>query len=208
MKKLLGTATVLAAILATSSVSAATLFYDSFNRANSNNPGNGWTQLEDDNNDVGVFGNALRLRDFLPGNPDAAAASKTIDATGYTNIQVEFRWKGFSNVETGDDFYLSWAESPAPAMSNEGAWNEVFNGNTGGGTWLTNLISISPGADNSIFNLMFWSDVSSSSEGYKVDWVRVTGDAITPVPLPAALPLLAGGIGLLGFAGWRRRKTG
>lgn len=30
---------------------------------------------------------------------------------------------------------------------------------------------------------------------------------ITPVPVPAALPLLAGGIAALGFVGWRRRKT-
>lgn len=29
-----------------------------------------------------------------------------------------------------------------------------------------------------------------------------------PVPVPAALPLLAGGLGILGFAGWRRRNGG
>lgn len=29
---------------------------------------------------------------------------------------------------------------------------------------------------------------------------------ITPVPLPAALPLLAGGLGILGFLGWRRKQ--
>ena len=30
---------------------------------------------------------------------------------------------------------------------------------------------------------------------------------LTAVPLPAALPLLAGGLGLLGFFGWRRKRT-
>ncbi|MEQ8901150.1 MAG: hypothetical protein RID11_13955 [Roseovarius sp.] len=30
--------------------------------------------------------------------------------------------------------------------------------------------------------------------------------SIVPVPLPAALPLMAGGIGLLGLMGWRRRR--
>lgn len=30
---------------------------------------------------------------------------------------------------------------------------------------------------------------------------------VTPVPVPAALPLLAGGLGLLGFMGWRRRQN-
>jgi len=35
------------------------------------------------------------------------------------------------------------------------------------------------------------------------DWIRV----ITAVPLPAALPLYGAGVALLGFMGWRRRKS-
>lgn len=31
--------------------------------------------------------------------------------------------------------------------------------------------------------------------------------AVTPVPLPAALPLFLGGIGLMGLFGWRRRRV-
>jgi hypothetical protein len=29
---------------------------------------------------------------------------------------------------------------------------------------------------------------------------------VAPVPVPAALPLLLGGIAALGFGGWRRRR--
>ncbi|MBG6202642.1 hypothetical protein IWQ48_003789 [Labrenzia sp. EL_13] len=32
-------------------------------------------------------------------------------------------------------------------------------------------------------------------------------DLVTPVPLPAALPFLAGGIGFLGLMGWRRKRA-
>lgn len=32
------------------------------------------------------------------------------------------------------------------------------------------------------------------------------GDGTTPVPVPAALPLMASGIGALGVTGWRRRR--
>ena len=35
---------------------------------------------------------------------------------------------------------------------------------------------------------------------------NVVGDP-SPVPVPAALPLLAGGLGLLAFFGWRRKRT-
>ena len=31
-------------------------------------------------------------------------------------------------------------------------------------------------------------------------------EAVAPVPLPAAFPLLAGGLGLLGLLGWRRKR--
>ncbi len=36
--------------------------------------------------------------------------------------------------------------------------------------------------------------------------LNTTGVGISPVPLPAAFPLLAGALSLLGFFGWRRKR--
>lgn len=42
----------------------------------------------------------------------------------------------------------------------------------------------------------------------QVRYAGITQDVVpTTVPLPAALPLLAGGLGILGLAGWRRRNS-
>ena len=74
------------------SASAMTIFSDDFNRANSNNVGNGWSEIEDDNNDVAIVNNTLRLRDsrFLA-SPDAAV-TRSIDTSGFTSIFVDFDW--------------------------------------------------------------------------------------------------------------------
>lgn len=55
---------------------------------------------------------------------------------------------------------------------------------------------------------------ASSSALAASDWLSLEFDSmefelrtsLAPIPLPAALPLLAGGIGLLGLMGWRRRR--
>jgi hypothetical protein len=36
--------------------------------------------------------------------------------------------------------------------------------------------------------------------------VPISGMGVSPIPLPAALPLFAGGIGGLGLLGWRRKR--
>lgn len=44
------------------------------------------------------------------------------------------------------------------------------------------------------------------SENTSSAGVAMQTTGITPVPLPAALPLLAGGLGLLGLLGWRAKR--
>ncbi len=193
-----------ALMLMAGTVSAATIFEDDFNRSNNNTVGNGWSELEDDSNDVSINDNRLLLRDTLFGEPDAAASSVVIDASGYENISVEFRWRSLSANENSDDLYLSWALDPAPAITDQNAWTQVFNGNSGGTSYFTENVALT-GAENSEFNLMLWTDVSWSNEGYLIDYIKVTGDAVSAVPLPAGLPLLLGGLGSFGLM--RRKRA-
>ena len=52
---------------------------------------------------------------------------------------------------------------------------------------------------------VFKTRLYDPSEWY-VDDVSVTGAAPSAVPLPAALPLFASGLGALGLLGWRRKR--
>lgn len=65
------------------------------------------------------------------------------------------------------------------------------------------------------YNLAVWGYVGGGGLLYQQDNVFHTGtsagfilngDSVGTVPVPAALPLFASGLGLLGFAGWRRKR--
>lgn len=190
-----------------SDVSAAVIFQDDFTRTAQieRTVGNGWNELERSSNDVSVLNNRLLLRDVLDGDgPDAAASSLVIDATGYENINVSFRWKSLRDNTISEDLFLSWALDPAPAMTDTDAWTHAFQGSAvGPGFHITNALL--DGAEDSTFNVMLWSLVAGKDQGYLIDYVTVTGDEISPVPLPAGLPLLLGGLAALGLAR-RKRK--
>ncbi len=50
-----------------------------------------------------------------------------------------------------------------------------------------------------------WNDTPVGGDGFKAYLVEYN-QPVTPVPVPAALPLFAGGLGLLGVMGWRRKR--
>lgn len=62
-----------------------------------------------------------------------------------------------------------------------------------------------------LFGVSNWADIAFDSglafSGLTVDGVPIEGeDDIAVIPLPAALPLFATGLGALGLLGWRRKK--
>jgi len=210
MKTLVRTTFIAAMALGASSASAATvIFSDNFNRADNNTVGNGWSELEDANNDVAVNNNTLRLRDNLTGQPDAAVGSTVIDATGYENITVTFDWRALGPNEAADDLMLSYALAPAPNLTQQNQWDQVFAGSDGGTSIFSESVTLGADTADSIFNLMFWTNVTNNNngngEGFRIDNLVVSGDAIAVVPLPASASLLLLGFG--GLTALRRRKT-
>lgn len=79
---------------------------------------------------------------------------------------------------------------------------------TSGGDWIVADILATIGAGGSKLS---FSNAGGDNLGAILDsvkLVKVGGDVVPGIPLPAAAPLLMGGVGLLGLMGWRRRRDG
>lgn len=170
---------------------ATVLFSDNFNRSDNNTVGNGWVELEDDANDVAIWNNSMRLRDYLPGNPDAASTN-ALSTAGYTDITLTFDWAASDNTESSDDLYVDWS-------SDGVTYHTLFHTGLGGSGFES--VSLGPlgigGHDP--FYLRFWTDVSQSSEWAAIDNVVLSGTAVvannpSTVPEPGTLALFGLGI--------------
>src|SRR5262245_9900376 len=84
--------------------SAAVIFSDDFNRIDNNTVGNGWSERQDDSDDVAISNQRLLIR---ADDPDGAAWH-TVTATGYNNIVLKFDWDELSGTEPDDTFYVAW----------------------------------------------------------------------------------------------------
>jgi len=91
-----------------------------------------------------------------------------------------------------------------PVVLNAGWYALIFGGGqfgaVGSGAMPANNTDFS-GASYFFGNSFSWQD-----GGFNNTRFVVQGYAVSPVPVPAALPLFGTGLAILGFAGWRKRR--
>lgn len=192
MKKIIG-ATAIAGLVTFASISAnaTIIFQDNFNRANNNNVGNGWLEVERNNKDVAISSNRLRLRDKGP----QARASIFESTAGYKDIFIDFAWRATDRTERADDLYLDWY--------NGTNWANAWTTTLGGSPFASVSVGEIIGADDlSAFGFRFRTVFNGRVEQAFINNVVLRG---TAVPAPGSLALLGLGLAGLGFS--RRKKA-
>lgn len=162
------------------------------------------------------------------GSPDTFTTGARWDNTGLTGVGTEFFFlERFTASRFLNDIgqfsaaaqFTSPQSLALPGNTVARYVNGIFDGfgNTnspGGGTASVQLVieATSQGAGGYGWDegpgvgplFVYFPPISGRGEYRLVSSEFVN---LTPVPLPAALPLLAGGLGLIGLVGWRRKRT-
>jgi hypothetical protein len=180
-----------------SSASASVIFSDNFARNNNNNVGNGWSEFEDESNDVAIRSGVLRLRDTVWWSWADAVATNHTSTVGYDDIYLDFDWAASRNTERTDMLNVS--------ANNGSGWTNLWSTPLGGSYFASVSLGALVGADN-IANLKFrfWTDISFYDEAAYIDNVVLRGTP-TNVSNPPSIALL--GLGLMGLGLARRRKS-
>lgn len=189
------------------SASATIIFADDFNRANSNTVGNGWSTVEEDDNDVAIRNNVLQIRDyerewswslanFGYNHTDDSEASNSTSTESYKDIFIDFDWAASWNTESSDSLFLSWT-------NNGTDWTNIWDTELGGSGFTSVNVGAIVGADDlTDFGFKFYTNVSTYYEAAYIDNVVVRG---TEVPAPLSIALF--GLGLAGIGLSRRKKS-
>jgi hypothetical protein len=130
----------------------------------------------------------------LDGSTSNAGVFQTVESFAPGDYRLSFVIYGSSRGDTND------------VTVSLGGLNLVQS-ITSAGDWIVADILATIGAGGSKLS---FSNFGGDNLGAILDSVKLVrvGDVVPGIPLPAAAPLLMGGLGLLGMLGWRRRRDG
>ncbi|WP_445193909.1 PEPxxWA-CTERM sorting domain-containing protein [Sphingomonas sp. Tas61C01] len=185
-------------LLSAAPASAATIFFDSFNRSDSTRvgapasfPQDVWREGNAQSDDVAIDANRLLLRDR------SASASQSISTIGFEDIVLTYSWRPLLPSDAADRLFVT-----TPFGS------EVHRLGASGGTESIKLSSLANNRAN--LNIRFSLALSGSRaserlEGVRIDNVRLTGTRIAAaLPEPSTWLMMVGGFALLASALRRR----
>ncbi|GAB4512431.1 MAG: hypothetical protein Tsb0019_09030 [Roseibium sp.] len=138
---------------------------------------------------LGIDGNPDLQPGQIDGQPIASSEALTFDF-GFDRVLDSI---SFGDWDFFDDLTLSW-DGGSTSFGPGAASTAVF-------------ASLIPGGVVSSFLTVTATGVFPEGFIFGDDQFTVASLTVSSVPVPAALPLLAGGLGLLGFAGRRRKNA-
>lgn len=195
------TLTTMCLALGTVSAWADTIFMDNFNRPDNNTVGNGWSETQNNNNDVAINNDRLRMRDDRNPGVDAQVI-QTLSTVDFTNISLSYNWKPLVNSEGADKLRVLWR------IGTSGSFLILATHGLGRNTsgFRSNTVFLDGAAGQSI-QLAFRTNVghgdSGNNEGALLNRVVLRGDGAPTITQPEPATILLFGTGLLGLGLWR-----
>ncbi len=148
------------------------IWQDDFSMSNSDTLGSGWMEIENQNNDVAIYQNQLRLRDHQNGID--AAAWHQYSPAGFTDLSISFDWRATSSTEPSDMLFVGWnAGTPD--------WSPVWQTALGGSVFASVSLDLSSVPVESEMTLSFWLDVGASNETVYLDNLLLEGNPVSDI---------------------------
>jgi uncharacterized protein (TIGR03118 family) len=140
---------------------------------------------------VAIFNESGTLQRTMVGGPLAAPWGVALAPTGFGQFSGDLLVGNFSFINSEINAF-----DPVSGIFEGTIPIDVGSGNMSGGLW---ALAFGIGGNNGSPNTLYFTDgINGETDGLF--------GAITPTPIPAALPLFATGLGAVMLLGWRRRR--
>lgn len=148
------------------------------------------------------------LNDGLGGSLDTFDYSMSIDvdptagvsATPFDPINVAFADHSIGTNATA-------AGQGVEASDANSYGTLIANNNVAQNSWNLGFFTGNPPAFNPQLPGLYTIELSALNNGASIASTSIDIKVFAPVPVPAALPLMVGALGLMGLVGWRRRAV-